>query len=92
MTGNIVMMSIIYILVIVLLIVLIILGIKAIFTVDSLNKNLNEINTKIHSFDSLFEFFEGLGYTLSTLNNKFISKIDYVLKIFSKFRKGDKNE
>jgi len=92
MTGNVVMMSIIYILVIVLLIILIILGIKGIFAVDSINDNLKEINRKIHAFDGIFDFFEGISYSLSVVNDKFISKIDNVVRIFSKFRKGDKDE
>ena len=85
------MMSVIYILVIVLLIVLIILGIKAIYAVDSLNETLDEVNKKIHSFDGMFDFLEGLSDTLSHVNNSFISKVDNILGYFSKSkRKGDK--
>lgn len=90
MTGNVLMMSIIYILVIVLLIVLIILGIKAIFAVDTLNDSIKDVNKKIHSFDGLFEFLEGVSYSLSAVNKKFISKIDYVLGLIPGKRKGDK--
>lgn len=91
MTDNVLMLSIIYILIIALLIVLIILGIKAIFAVDTLNDNLKEVNKKLHSFDGMFDFFEGVSYSLSVVNKKFISKIDYVLGLLpGKKRKGDK--
>ena len=90
MTGNVVMMSIIYILAIALLIILIILGIKAIFAVDTLNDNLKEVNKKIHSFDGLFDFIDGLSYSLSVVNKKIISRMDYILGLIPKFRKGDK--
>lgn len=86
------MTSIIYILVIVLLIVLIILGIKAIYAVDNLNKTIDEINKKIHTFDDIFDFIEKVNKTLSNVNRNFISKINNVLGYFPKFRKGDKNE
>ena len=82
-------MTMIYTLVIVLLIVLIVLGIKAIFAVDTLNENLKDVNKKLHSFDGLFEFAEGLGNGLLTVNKKFISKIDNVVKLFTNFRKDD---
>lgn len=90
MAGDIVMMSIIYILAIALLIVLIILGIKAIFVVDTLNDNLKEVNKKLHSFDGLFEFIDGFSSSMSIFNKKIISKVDFILGLFPKFRKGDK--
>ena len=92
MTGDIVMMSIIYILVIVLLIVLIIIGIKAIFAIDSVNENLKEVNKKLHSLDGIFEFFDGVSHAFSKLNLKMVSKIDSVIKFISKFRKDDEDE
>ncbi len=89
MTGDVVMMSIIYILVIVLLIVLIIIGIKAIFTIDNVNENLREINRKLHSLDGIFNFFDGVSTTLEKLNLKMVSKIDSAFKLMSRFRRGD---
>lgn len=89
MTGNIAIMTIIYTLVIVLLIVLIVLGIKAIFAVDTLNDSLKDINKKLHSFDGVFDFVEGLGNTLVAVNKRFISKIDYIVRLFTGSRKGD---
>lgn len=92
MTGNVVMMSIIYILIIVLLIIMIILGIKGIFAVDTLNDNLKEVNRKMHAFDGMFDFFDGVSHSLRIVNKKFISKIDYALSFISNIRKDDRNE
>jgi len=92
MIENVAIMTIIYTLVIVLLIVLIVLGIKSIFAINTLNDSLKDINKKLHSFDGLFDFVEKLGNTLLIVNKKFISKIDYVVRLFTGSRKDDKNE
>ena len=92
MTENIVLLSIVYILLIVLLIVLIILGIKAIFVVDNLNESLEEVNKKLHAFDGIFDFLEGVSSGLAMINKKMVYKIGSILKKISNFRKGDKNE
>lgn len=92
MTGNIALLSIVYILLMVLLIVLIILGIKAIFVVDSLNESLEEVNKKLHAFDGIFDFLEGVSNGLSMINKKMVYKIDSIFRKISNFRKDDRNE
>lgn len=89
---NEILIAIIYILVIVLLSVLVVLGIKGIFAVDNLNETLKDINKKLHTFDGIFEFFDGLSNTLSFVNKKVISRIDAALSAVKKFGKGDKDE
>lgn len=89
---NEIMLTIIYILVMILLSVLIVLGIKGILAVDSMNETLKDVNKKLHTFDGIFDFFDGVSNTLSFVNKKVIARIDAALNVVKKFGKGDEDE
>ncbi len=91
MTGEVILMTMVYSLVIVLLIVLIIVGIKTIFVIDNINNNLKEINERIHSFDGFFEFVDGISNSLASINKKMLAKVSSVMN-FKNRKKDGKDE
>lgn len=81
--------AIIYILLIVLLIILIILGIKLIISVDKIDKLLNDVQTKISSFDGVFRLIDLTSEKLS-MGVTFI--VEWLIGLINKLFKRKRDE
>ena len=84
---------IIYILLIIFIIVGIILGIKLIFTIEKINKLIDDVNNKIEKVTPLFN---AVGFVSNKMNNVFglvSNKVEFAInKLFSKKKNERKNE
>lgn len=82
---------VIYLLLIVLLIIGIVLGIKMIFTMEKLDKAVDEINKKIESLNSVFEIIDFASGKLVSLTDKVFEVTGNLFNkiLFKKKRKDD---
>lgn len=80
---------IIYILLIVLLVILIILGIKLIFVVDKTDKLLNDVQTKVDSFNGVFKLID---MTSEKINIGVSVIVDSIANLISRMFKKRKDE
>lgn len=90
--NNMLIMSIMYIFLIILLVVIISVGIKMILTVDDVNRKLDDVNDKIHSFDRTFNFIDDICYKVSNLNDTIVDKVSSILHINRTKERKDNNE
>ena len=80
---------VVYLLVIVLLVVLIVLGIKLISVVGKTEKLLDDVQTKVSSFDNKFNILDFTSAKLTTGVTSIIdSVVGFIKKVFKK-RKDD---
>lgn len=82
----------IYVLLIILLIVFIILGIKVIVVVSKTDKLLEDVQNKVSSFDSIFNFIDLAGSKVTTSLIGIVELIVSFLNKIIKRRKEDKED
>jgi len=84
---------ILFMLLSVLVVVVIVLVYKMIITLDKVNKIMDDVSTKVHKLDGLFEIVDRSADTISMFTDKVTGFISYSLfKIFKKKRKDDFDE
>lgn len=80
---------VIYFLIIAILVIGIIFGIKAIKTMDKVDKIVDDVNTKMESLDSLFNVVDFASEKLAMISDKVIDVVSSLIsKLF--FRKSNK--
>lgn len=79
---------VIYILLIVLLVILIVLGVKLLFTMNKIEKIVDNVNEKIERLNPIFNF---LGYTSDRIVGIFDKVSEFITDIFMKLFIKNKN-
>lgn len=74
----------------ILVVVLIVLVVKLIFTVDRVNKLLDDVEGKLSKTDNLFSFVDLVGNNLTVLSDKIVEVLtNLIKKLFDKNGKGE---
>ena len=85
---NFVLPVLLYIVCIILVIVLIVLGIKLIFTLDKVNKVVDDVSDKVNSLNGIFSFIDRTTNSFALITE---TVINFIFKIF-KGRKKNKED
>ncbi len=80
---------IIYFLVIILIIISMALGIKLIITLKKVDSIIDDINSKIQSFNGVFDVIDVVTDKIASLSDAFVS---FIINIFSKIVNRKKKE
>lgn len=74
----------------ILVVALIVLVVKLIFTVDRVNKLLDDVEGKLSKTDNLFSFVDLVGNNLTVLSDKIVEVLtNLIKKLFDKNGKGE---
>lgn len=74
----------------ILVVALIVLVVKLIFTVDRVNKLLDDVEGKLSKTDNLFSFVDLVGNNLTVLSDKIVEALtNLIKKLFDKNGKGE---
>ncbi len=77
----------------ILLVVLIILSVKLIYTIDRVNKVMDEIDIKISKFDKAFSLVDVVTDNMALISDKLVDGISYMIrKILRRKKKGKEEE
>ena len=77
----------------ILLVVLIILSVKLIYTIDRVNKVMDEIDIKISKFDKAFSLVDVVTDNMAIISDKLVDGISYMIrKILRRKKKGKEEE
>ena len=92
---NFVLPVLLYIVCIILVIVLIVLGIKLIFTLDKVNKVVDDVSDKVNSLNGIFSFIDRTTNSFALITETVINSVtSFIFKIFKgrKKKKGNLEE
>lgn len=79
-----------YVLGIILLVVLIVLGMKLIYTLDSVNRVISDVEIKVHSLDNAFHIVDTITDKLALLSDSVVDTISGVVsRIFHRKKKEE---
>ena len=93
MTLNEVLPIILYILGSILLGILIVLGIKLINVMNKMEKDVEDINTKVSSLNGVFNIIDATTDRLALLSDRMVDGISLIIrKLFAKKKKKDKEK
>ena len=87
---NFVLPVLLYIVCIILVIVLIVLGIKLIFTLDKVNKVVDDVSDKVNSLNGIFSFIDRTTNSFALITDKLILLQVLSLKYLKVVRKRKK--
>jgi len=74
---------------IILLVVLIVLGVKLIYTINSFNRIMDDVEKKVHSLDSFFHLIDTITDRMALLSDRVI---EITSGLISKLFRRNKNE
>ena len=76
----------------ILLVVLIILSVKLIYTIDRVNKVMDEIDIKISKFDKAFSLVDVVTDNMALISDKLVDGISYMIRKILRRKKNGKEE